>query len=194
MPVNNVESNGIRPVSPEEVYANRGLIIDVAQGLGWDRDSAQDLVQEVAIKCWSRATLLYNPARGSLASFLAMVARSTAVDMWRNKMQYLPIPMEEVTLVALVDAEVSEKDEVEIREKRMRLLDHAVEELNRQYPSQKANEAFLMFSRQGKSGKEVAKMLGVEERYVNVAVHRGMERLKGIANRLRQEDNWRDAS
>ena len=56
--LNNEADNAVRPVSPDEVYANKGVIMDVARRLYWDYDSGKDLVQEVALKCW-RADFLH---------------------------------------------------------------------------------------------------------------------------------------
>ena len=185
--------NAIRPVSPDEVYANKSLIINVGKRLGWDYDSCNDLVQEVALKCWNNPRIRFNPRKGTIAGYLARISRNAAINMWR-KNKHLPIPTEDVELIAQMDAMVTEENDNGLHKKREKMLEFGIKELYRKYPSKDAIDAFMMFSQGEKSAKEVAEILRVDERFVNVAVHRGVKRLKEIVRRLERDENWRDAS
>src|SRR3954447_17673575 len=49
-----------------------------------DEAAAEDVVQDVFVQLWIRPES-YNPARGSLASYVSMLARSRALDRWRSR-------------------------------------------------------------------------------------------------------------
>lgn len=48
-----------------------------------DHAAAEDVVQEVFMDLWERPGA-YEPARGPLGSYVAMVARARAIDRWRS--------------------------------------------------------------------------------------------------------------
>ena len=179
--------NAARPVTPNEVYDNKGLIMEVGHRLGWDFNSCEDLVQEVAYNCWSDRRIAFNPSKGTLAGYLARIARNTAVDIWR-KNRHNPVPTDHVELMKMMEDEEVFTDDVEEQEERHALLERGIVELYRSFPSKEGNDAFVMFSRDGMHAKEVAQKLGVDERFVNVAVHRGLKRLTDIVRRLKRED------
>lgn len=182
----------IRPVSPEEIYANQWVIMDVAKRLGWDYDSRRDLVQEVALKCWNNPRFRFTPQRGSLAGYLACIARSIATDMWR-KSRRCPLPMEDLELMLGADDGATGTDDEELLARRRELMARGIRELRRRYPSKAGTDAFLLFSRDGLSAREIAGRLQVKESFVNVAVHRGVGRLREIVRELARDEEWRDA-
>ena len=211
------ESNEIRPVSPEEVYAYKFLIISFAkERFNIDYHSAEDLVQEVAIKCWRNPTVRYNPAKGSLASFLIKIAINMIYDQWRKKRK-LQIDFRDIDSL-LKDSDDSDDyckprskssddsddyckprfkplivsdDSYENKyQQQVRILDSAIAKLYRQYPSKQAIDAFVMFARYGKPAKEVARLLGVDEGFVNTAVFRIKKRLKNIIRCLTEDEDW----
>lgn len=49
-----------------------------------DRAAAEDVAQDVFARLWERPGA-YDPARGSLTGYVAMVARSRALDRWRSR-------------------------------------------------------------------------------------------------------------
>src|SRR3954447_22330732 len=49
-----------------------------------DEAAAEDVVQDVFVQLWLRPDS-YDPARGSLASYVSMLARSRALDRWRSR-------------------------------------------------------------------------------------------------------------
>jgi RNA polymerase sigma-70 factor (ECF subfamily) len=62
-------------------YAGRVLGLGV-QLLG-DRGLAEELVQETFVRVWRNAAR-YDPARGSVPTFVFTIARRLAVDLWRR--------------------------------------------------------------------------------------------------------------
>jgi RNA polymerase sigma-70 factor (ECF subfamily) len=49
-----------------------------------DEAAAEDVVQDVFMQLWLKPSL-YDPARGSLNSYVPMLARSRALDRWRTR-------------------------------------------------------------------------------------------------------------
>jgi RNA polymerase sigma-70 factor (ECF subfamily) len=49
-----------------------------------DEAAAEDVVQDVFVQLWQRPDS-YDPARGSLSSYVSMLARSRALDRWRTR-------------------------------------------------------------------------------------------------------------
>src|SRR3954468_5653221 len=49
-----------------------------------DEAAAEDVVQDVFVQLWIRPHS-YNPARGPLATYVSMLARSRALDRWRPR-------------------------------------------------------------------------------------------------------------
>jgi RNA polymerase sigma-70 factor (ECF subfamily) len=68
----------------QAVYAqhHRGVYAAAFRILG-DAAQAQDVVQDVFLRVWRRPAS-YDAGRGELASFLRMMARSRALDLWRE--------------------------------------------------------------------------------------------------------------
>ena len=49
-----------------------------------DEAAAEDVVQDVFVQLWMRPES-FDPARGSLASYVSMLSRSRALDRWRTR-------------------------------------------------------------------------------------------------------------
>src|SRR3954453_13144186 len=49
-----------------------------------DEAAAEDVVQDVFMQLWLKPSL-FDPARGSLNSYISMMARSRASDRWRTR-------------------------------------------------------------------------------------------------------------
>src|SRR5688500_3847313 len=49
-----------------------------------DEAAAEDVVQDVFMLLWLRPSA-YDPARGSLPSYISMLSRSRALDRWRTR-------------------------------------------------------------------------------------------------------------
>jgi RNA polymerase sigma-70 factor (ECF subfamily) len=83
-------SEGItQPAAFRDAYTElRPVALRVALSvLGGDEDAAEDVVQDVFMHLWRRPAA-YDPARGSLRTYVAMLTRSRAVDRWRASGTY----------------------------------------------------------------------------------------------------------
>lgn len=206
------ESDEIRPVSPEEVYARKYKIISMAmERFHMDYHSAEDLVQELAIKFWKNPTIGYKPAKGSLTNYLKAIARNIIFDQWRKKRK-LHIDFRDIESHFRTpdDSDADDKQPIETSDddydalslvasddsyenkyqQQVCILDSAIAKQYRQYPSKQAIDAFVMFARYGKPAKEVARLLGVDEGFVNTAVFRIKKRLKNIIRCLTEDEDW----
>ena len=64
-----------------DAYA--GMVHGAALAILGDPVRAQDVVQDVFLRLWRRPET-FDPARGSLAGYLRVMARSRALDVWRE--------------------------------------------------------------------------------------------------------------
>lgn len=60
------------------------LCLHVARGVLGDVAAAEEVVQDLFLQLW-RNPGSFDPARGSLKSFVAMAARSRSIDRWRSR-------------------------------------------------------------------------------------------------------------
>ena len=62
---------------------HRAAALAAAQRVLHDRAAAEDVVQDVFAQLWRRPT--FDDRRGSLRSYITMLARSRAIDRWRSQ-------------------------------------------------------------------------------------------------------------
>ena len=68
-----------------DVYRHLAPVaIRAAERVLHDRAASEDVAQDVFAGLWERPAA-YDPTRGSLAGYVAMVARSRALDRWRSR-------------------------------------------------------------------------------------------------------------
>ena len=81
-----------------------------------DEGAAEDLVQETFVRLW-RSAARYEPSRGSVRTFVFMLARRAAVDLWRCGVRSAPVAGEaEQEVVASGDAFAALVLRVDVRE------------------------------------------------------------------------------
>jgi RNA polymerase sigma-70 factor (ECF subfamily) len=69
----------------EELYDRyAGLVLSLALRIVGDRDLAQEVMQDVFLRCW-RGAEHYDAARGPVAGWLMGVARNRAIDLLRSR-------------------------------------------------------------------------------------------------------------
>jgi len=126
------------------------------------REEAEDLVQEVFVKAWSRLTDLREPA--AFGGWLARMARHRATDALRGRREQSSI---DETLPA---ADSTDAEALAV----MRIV-HALPEAYR--------ETLVLRLVEGLSGPEIAELTGLSPGSVRVNLHRGVallrERLAG---------------
>jgi len=129
------------------------------------REEAEDLVQEVFVKAWSRLGDLREPA--AFGAWLARMARHRATDALRGRREVEPIadalPAEDSTHAEALAV--------------MRIV-HALPEAYR--------ETLVLRLVEGLSGPEIAELTGLSPGSVRVNLHRGVallrERLAGVSH------------
>ncbi|MDX6586193.1 MAG: hypothetical protein QOI31_666 [Solirubrobacterales bacterium] len=73
------------PVQFNETYRRLApLALASANRVLRDETAAEDVVQDVFMQLWLRPSS-FDPARGSIASYVSMIARSRALDRWRTR-------------------------------------------------------------------------------------------------------------
>lgn len=145
-------------------------VMGVAVGVLKDRDLAEDIVQEVYVRLWDRPER-FDPARGSLRSFLQMDAHGRSIDLIRSmrasqardradhaKTASTPTPgTEELAMDSVVSSRV-----------------HAA--LDELPEDQRTPIALAFFD--GHSYREVAERLRLPEGTVKSRIRAGMRRLR----------------
>jgi RNA polymerase sigma-70 factor (ECF subfamily) len=98
------------PAALRELYALHGATtFSFLLRLLGDRPTAEDVQQQVYLEAWERADR-YDPARGNLAAWLLMIARSRAIDQLRRR---VPEPRDPTSAVMLADtAEEARADDL----------------------------------------------------------------------------------
>jgi RNA polymerase sigma-70 factor, ECF subfamily len=88
-------ATGDREAALSDLYALYGRPL---YGLGIhllrDAGLAEDLIQETFIRLW-RSARSYDPARGSVRTFVFTLARRAAVDLWRRRGAPVPALLDE---------------------------------------------------------------------------------------------------
>ena len=117
-----------------------------------NHQSAQDLVQDTFVKVW-RTARSYDPSRGSLDTWVLLIARSLAIDLIRRRV------IEARTLASQEDPEAaiepSPEDTVETHD----LVGRARAAMATLTPGQRAALELAYF--QGKTSAEVAELEGI---------------------------------
>lgn len=119
-----------------------------------DAAAAEDVVQEVFLRIWSRPRM-FDATRGSLEAFIAVTARSRAIDMLRSrKRREAAIARAGAADPPLEahDAIVDEAIRAELRENALRVL--------AQLPAAQRDAVLLSYGR-GLTVPEIARLTGV---------------------------------
>jgi RNA polymerase sigma factor (sigma-70 family) len=145
------------------------VVFTVAARVTRDARAAEDVTQEVFLAVWQRP-FDYDPARGSLRGWLAMIAHRRAIDVVRREEKHrrraltAPLPAA-VTAGDPVGDHVSDADAA-------RRLDGAVRAL-----PEPLRQAVLLAYFQGRTYREVARELGVPEGTAKSRLREALRRL-----------------
>jgi RNA polymerase sigma-70 factor, ECF subfamily len=155
------------------------LALAAANRVLHDEAAAEDVVQDVFVQLWLKPGL-WNPRRGPLPSYVAMLARSRALDRWRTR-----VARDGAAARAEDEARVhtrtteSAADPV-IRRERSRTLLGALEEL----PGDQRDALLLAYGR-GLTAKEIARAkdvpLGTAKGRLRLGLRKARARLEPVA-------------
>ncbi len=144
-----------------------------------DEAASEDVVQDVFMQLWLKPSI-FDPARGSLSSYVSMLARSRALDRWRTKTarEHAVERSGEQSRVLVEPAE-SAAEPVIRRERSLTLL-RTLDEL----PSDQRDAVLLAYGR-GLTAQEIAKAsdvpLGTAKSRVRLGLRKARATLKAAA-------------
>jgi len=113
---------------------------------------AEDLVQDTFVKVW-RTARSYDPSRGSLDTWVLLIARSLAIDLIRRRV------LETRTMASQEDPEAAVEPSPEERVEAQDLVGRAKAAMGSLTPGQRAALELAYF--QGKTSAEVAELEGI---------------------------------
>lgn len=161
----------------EVIDAHGTLVLGVARRVLADASLAEEVAQDAFVALWRRPGA-FDPERGSLKTFLAMVARNKAIDLvrreesLRRRADSLIQEMDTATSTHRFDEELENR--VEMRE--------ALATLS---PVQREAIALAYFG--GRTYREVASELGIAEGTAKTRLRDGLTRLRATLSRTRTE-------
>lgn len=144
-----------------------------------DAGAAEDVVQDVFMQLWRRPGA-FDPSRGGLSRYVAMLARSRAMDRWRSRSARDAAVERSVQEARLQpDAQESAAEPVIRRERSTRVL-HALEDL----PTDQREAVLLAYGR-GLTAQEIARAadvpLGTAKSRVRLGLQKARVSLKAVA-------------
>jgi len=164
------------PSALDEVYQRYARAIhSLVFRIVVDRSTAEDVTQDVFLKLW-RQPESYNPARGSLGSWLLSVAHNRAIDMLRRRRvrEERPLPEGRETSEFIADGTVDPGDVAGLRES----ADAVRRALAKIPPAQR--QAIEMAFFQGKTHAEISAELGEPLGTAKTRIRLGMRKLRTL--------------
>ena len=144
------------PVQFNEAYRQLApMALAAANRVLRDEAAAEDVVQDVFMQLWLRPAT-YDPARGSLTSFITMLSRSRAVDRWRTRSARESAVERSADQARVHDTDHESAAEPVIRRERSLKLLSALEEL----PTDQRDALLLAYGR-GLTAQEIARATGI---------------------------------
>jgi RNA polymerase sigma factor (sigma-70 family) len=184
-----IKDTGDRQAWAEFVDLYAPLIYGFAQKRGLQDADAADLTQEVlGAVARSAARLDYDPAKGTFRGWLFRVVRNELCDFGTARRRNRPGSGGTDMQRRLEEQPAPSEDEVAAweREYERQLFVLACEQVRRDF-QESTWQAFWLTAIQGKSGKEVAGVLGMTTAAVYLAKRRVMARLREQIDHLRAE-------
>ena len=152
-----------------EVYQRHsGMVLGLAQKIVRDRTLAEDITQEVFVRLWKHPDR-FDPARGSLRSYLLAQTHGRSVDVIRSESSRRIREERDATLGAVTHLSI-EDEVVELR-----MSEHIRHALGELPASERAAIEMAYFG--GHSYRQVAALLGEAEGTVKSRIRSGMLRL-----------------
>jgi RNA polymerase sigma-70 factor (ECF subfamily) len=146
------------------------LVYGVARRVLGDASLAEEVAQDVFVALWRRPGG-YDPARGTLAGFLAGVARNKAVDAIRKQQSAKRTTEALISDIEVASERPSATEQVDERQR-------VTSALARLSPPQR--EALVLAYFGGRTYREVAEELGVPEGTAKTRLRDGLIRLREL--------------
>jgi len=184
-----IKDTGDRQAWAEFVDIYAPLIYGYALKQGLQDADAADLTQEVLGKvARSAARLDYDPTRGTFRGWLFRVVRNELSDFGAARRRHRPGSGDTAVKRRLEEHPAPTDDEIAAweREYEQQLFARACDQVRRDF-QESTWQAFWLTAIQGKSGKEVAGVLGLTTAAVYLAKRRVVERLRQQIEYLRAE-------
>lgn len=144
-----------------------------------DPAAAEDVVQDVFMHLWRKPTG-FDPGRGSLASYLTMMARSRALDRWRSRSARDAAVQRSAQQVRLERPVAEDAAEPVIRRDGQRQVLHALDRL----PGDQREAVLLAFGK-GLTAREIALAadvpLGTAKSRVRLGLQKALTELAAAA-------------
>jgi RNA polymerase sigma-70 factor (ECF subfamily) len=140
-----------------EIYDRFAMFLHaVAYRVTRDRDAASDVVQEIFVQVWEHP-LAYDPARGSMRTWLAMIAHRRAVDWVRREERHRRVTREHTADIAPPDIQPAADAELQTTE--------TIREVRRTVSAlpERLREAVELAFFRGLTYRQVAIELGIPE-------------------------------
>ena len=143
-------------------------VVDAVLGGSACVQDVEECVADVFIYLWEHPEK-YDPRRGTLKSWLALVARSRALDRWRALQRRSTLPLDELTPIAggtgVADGLLAEETKRALREALKCLSPEEQDILTRRYYHEQ-------------KPREIALALGISVKQVNNHLYRAKQKLK----------------
>lgn len=134
----------------------------------YDTQLAQDICQETFVKAWKVMPSFYEKNGGTFQAFLFKIARNKLIDNSRKKQESRLADYQNLEDSENLEERVYKHEAIDQVHKALRRLN----EIERQIIVLHYFEDF--------SGREIAKVVGMNEAAVRVRTHRVLEKLRGI--------------
>jgi RNA polymerase sigma-70 factor, ECF subfamily len=158
------------PGAASELYARFApRIFGLGMVMLGNPSQAEDLVQDTFVKVW-RAATAYDPGRGSVDTWVLLIARNLAVDLLRRRVLEAKAMAGEGTAEESMEAGPEEQAEILDLSQRAR---RAMESLS---PGQRAALELAYFG--GKTSAEVAEMEGIPVGTAKTRIRTALFRLR----------------
>ena len=165
----NLNTPGGFDASYEEL---RPLAVAAAQRVLRDQAAAEDVAQDVFIALW-RNPKAYDPKRGSLRSYVSLMARSRALDRWRTRQAREAAVDRSAAEQRVSHTDVESAAEPVLRRDRSRRILHALDSL----PGEQREAVLLAFGR-GLTAQEIASAIGVPLGTAKSRVRLGLQKAR----------------
>jgi RNA polymerase sigma-70 factor (ECF subfamily) len=162
------------PIQFNDAYRRLSpLALAAANRVLRDEAAAEDVVQDVFMHLWLRPSA-FDPARGTLTSYITMLSRSRAVDRWRTRTARESAVERSAEEVRAHSADHESAAEPVIRRERSAKLLGALDEL----PSDQRDALLLAYGR-GLTAQEIARAtdipLGTAKSRVRLGLRKARE-------------------